>query len=232
VLEPLPPYCCLVFIEAEADKRTRLYKLFEKAGLVAEFPYQAPEELSKWVAMIARHDGMAFEPRALRLFMERCGDSMTEVRSELDKLLLYARGKQRVEPEDVWAVCSFSLKTRIFDLMDAVAAGDTRKALNDLESLLSLREPVQKISVMLSRHLAQLWQVKRLAAAGMGADAVASRMQMNPYRARILWRQSARFGAGQLEAAVRRCYEQDVAVKTGRLPGELALEMLIASIKT
>ena len=46
--------------------------------------------------------------------------------------------------DDIRAVATVTIKSVIFDLMDAVAARDRAKALSYLDDMLSLKEPEQK----------------------------------------------------------------------------------------
>ena len=230
VLEDLPETTCLLFIEDEVDKRKKLYTMMNKDGLVVEFPYQKTPELTVWVENIAKKNNTRFEPRAIRMFMEKTGESMTEIKNELDKVLSYCGNKKVIAAEDVFAVCSFSIKTRIFDLMDSVAAGNKLKAFMQLEELITLKEPVQKIMILLSKHLIQMLQMKTFMRNGMNLSEITDFMKLNPYHAKILSRQCGNFTFEQLTAAVENCYERDSAVKSGRMDGNLALETLIASI--
>ena len=243
----VPAHACLLVIEDEVDRRMRLFTQMSKHGLAVEFARQKADELAKWAAMVASRHGMRFEGAALRRFMERAGDSMTEIRSELDKLVAYAKGpaapaapaspaggpaaRASISERDVDAVCSFPPRARIFDLMDSVADGDRLKAAATLDTLFATGEPAPKISAMLSRHLILLRQAKRLRDRGLSLGAATEAMKMNPYRARILWRQCAGFRASALDGAIQSCYEFDMAAKTGALGANLALEMLVASIQ-
>ncbi|MDR3120794.1 MAG: DNA polymerase III subunit delta [Clostridiales bacterium] len=230
LIEDLPPSTCLLIIEDEVDKRLKLFGQIGRGGLVVEFPYQPPHELEKWVAAIAARDGKRFTRGALRLFMEGAGESMTEIRSGLDKLLLYAAEKTGIDEDDVAAVCPAPLKTRIFDLMDAVSAGKRLAALSLLDDLLAMREPVQLVMSLLSDHLVKLSLIKRLAMQGMRPKEAAALTGLHPYRTEKLWQQGARLDPEQLARAVEACYDRDLAIKSGRMDETLALELLIASI--
>ena len=44
----IPESTCLVFVESEVDKRSRLYKAVKKYGYAAELSHQEPAQLARW----------------------------------------------------------------------------------------------------------------------------------------------------------------------------------------
>ena len=48
-LQDLPEHVCLVFIEKEIDRRSKYVRLAEKHGLVVQFDFRKPDELTGWV---------------------------------------------------------------------------------------------------------------------------------------------------------------------------------------
>ena len=230
IVENSPDTASILMVEEKVDKRRKLYGLINKQGLVVEFPYQKPEDLGRWVLNILSKNNKRIAVNTLRMFMERNGESMTEIKNEVDKLMLYAGNEQEITEEAVRQVCTVTMKTKVFDLMDSVTAGEKLKALAELDSLIIMKEPIQKIMIMLSKHLVQMEQIKGLSEAGMSLGEITTTMKLNPYHAKILFRQCARYGSEQLKRAVQLCYEKDIAVKNGKMDGILALESLIAML--
>ena len=230
IVEVIPDTTCVLIIEDKVDKRRKLFGTISKQGLVVEFPYQKAEDIERWVANILTKGQKRISRNALKMFMERNGESLTEIKNELDKLMLYSGESADITEEDVRKVCTVTVKTKIFDLMDSVTAGDKRKALSELDSLILMKEPVQKIMIMLSKHLVQMAQMKNLSDYGKGLNEITTLMKLNPYHAKILFRQCKNYQREQLDAAVQKCYEKDLSVKSGLMEGTLALESLIATL--
>ena len=231
IIDHLPKSTCLLIMEPTADKRTSLYKHIAEKGLVVEFALQPQSKLESWAMTIAGRGGMKFTRDALRLFIDVAGDSMTEVRSELDKLLMYVSGKRGITAEDVAAVCHIPLRAKIFDLLDNIAAGRRKQAMIELDALLREREPAMRIMSVLSGHLVLLLQIKALADGGARLSEATKLMGLHSYRAEKLWRQGARVSAGDVALAIEQCHIQDVAVKSGQIGDIPALQLLVASIK-
>ena len=230
LFKEFPDFTCLIIIEESVDKRLSIYKSLTKYGLVVEFQLQPIRDLEVWVMNLAGKEGKVFDRGARAVFMQKCEPSMIDIKNEIDKLILYTGSKKSIEISDIESVCSFSVKTKIFDLIDSLVNGNRMEAIRELNELIVLKEPVQKIFIMISRHFIQLRQIKHLADSGMNLNETTTRMALNPYVAQKMWRQRLKFQNDKLDDIIRKCYYQDIAVKSGELDSDSALEALIASI--
>ena len=55
-LGELPDYLCMIFVESEVDKRSRMYKAVKKQGRVVEFTTQDSNTLMRWVLGIMKKE--------------------------------------------------------------------------------------------------------------------------------------------------------------------------------
>ena len=53
----LPDYLCMIFVEDEVDKRSRMYKAVKKYGRVVEFAKQDSQTLIRWVLNMMKREG-------------------------------------------------------------------------------------------------------------------------------------------------------------------------------
>jgi DNA polymerase-3 subunit delta len=226
-LQDLPEHVCLIFYEAEADKRLKALETVKKNGLVVEFEYQKPDELARWVSRKFKALGREIHPNTAARLVESCEQGMTEILSEIEKLTAYTEGRQRITQEDIEKVCTRSIKSRIFDLTDAIAEKKSSRALGLLNDMIALKEPVPKILFMIARQFRQILQVKLLQEEGCGPAEIASRMGISSYIAGKILRQASNFPESGLKKAVETSLELDLAVKTGRLEDRAAAELLI-----
>ena len=230
IINDLPDFTCLLILEQEVDKKLAIYNDITKKGLAVEFTYRSASELEDWVRAIAGRDGIAFARDALKQFIDNTGESMMDIRSELDKLLMYAAGKRGITAGDLAAVCVFPLKARIFDLLDNLIAGKKKQAVAELALLLRDREPAMRILSTLSNHLILLRQIKNLAVNGVKLPEATRLLGLNPYRVEKLWRQSFKIAPRAIEKAIEKCHQQDLAIKNGHINDIQALQMLLLTI--
>lgn len=226
-LQDLPEHVCLVFYESEVDKRLKTLEVIRKNGLVVEFEYQKPDELARWITRKLKACGREIDQITAARLVETCEQGMTEILNEIDKLTAYTEGRVKITPEDIEQVCTKSIKSRIFDLTDAIAGKRNSRALALLNDMIILKEPVPKILFMIARQFRQILQVKLLHEDGCSIDEIASRMSISPYIAGKIHKQASSFALQRLKKAVEASLELDLAVKTGRLEDRMAAELMI-----
>lgn len=227
-LPQMPDTTCLVFAESEVDKRNRLYKRVKELGYAAELNKQDAAQLMRWAAGILGRDGKKISRPVMEYFLERTGDDMENIRMELEKLVCYTMGRDVITKEDVDAVGTVHVTSRIFDMVAAIVAGNTKKAMELYEDLLTLKEPPMRILFLIARQFNQLLQIKELAALGKDKGAMASALKVSPFAVGKLTAQARAFTREQILSWVTLCVETETAVKTGRLSDRLAVELLIA----
>ena len=227
-LPQMPDTTCLVFAESEVDKRNRLYKRVKELGYAAELNKQDTAQLMRWAAGILGRDGRKISRPVMEYFLERTGDDMENIRMELEKLLCYTMGRDVITKEDVDAVGTVHVTSRVFDMVAAIVAGNTKKAMDLYEDLLTLKEPPMRILFLIARQFNQLLQIKELTAAGKDKGAMASALKVPPFAVGKLTAQARAFTRDQILSWVTLCVETEEAVKTGRLSDRLAVELLIA----
>jgi len=226
-LPQMPDTTCMIFCESEVDKRNRLYKKVKETGYAAELKKQDSGQLMKWAAGILARDGKKITKQVMEYFIERTGDDMENIRMELEKLICYTMGREVITKEDVDAVGTVHVTSRIFEMVAAIVAGNTKKAMELYEDLLTLKEPPMRILFLIARQFNQVLQVKELAAKGNDKGTIASKIKVPPFAAGKLMAQAKAFTREQLLSYVRNCVELEEAVKTGRLSDRLAVELLI-----
>lgn len=226
-LPTMPDTSCLIFVETETDKRSRLYKTVKNQGRVVEFQTQDEATLTKWILGILKREGRQISRQALALFLERTGTDMEHISRELEKLLCYTHGREAITPQDVEEICTVFISNQIFDMIRAIAEKKQKQALNLYYDLLALKEPPMRILFLIARQFQQLLLVKSLMAKGLDRGAIASKAQMAPFVAGRCMSQSRSFSMEQLKTAVKDCVEAEEAVKTGRMNDVLSVELLI-----
>ena len=228
LLGRLPDSACLVFVEQKVDKRLKsLIKAIEIAGVLSEIGKQPPRALLQWVNVECHRRGLAIDADAAQSMIDRCDSSMTVLWQEMSKLFLYCTyaGVTHVDLARVDELCLPDLRGSIFDLTDALSAGQTDRVLKLADTLISLKTPIQLISFMLTRHLRQL-----ICAAESGRpDQIASELKVMPFIASRLAGQARKLPMPMLEDLYAKCFEMDLSVKSGRIGDRLALETLLVA---
>ena len=157
-----------------------------------------------------------------------CTD-MENIQMELEKLLCYCMDRDVITDEDVEAVCVNRISNHIFDMVNAIASGNTKEALSLYYDLLALKEPAMRILFLIARQYNLLLQTKELKQKGFSDKDIASKIGVPPFVAGKYVAQASRFKTSDLKTFVKRCVETEEAVKTGQMNDVISVEILIVS---
>ncbi len=226
-IKDMPDTTFFIFIESEIDKRSKLYKAVKSKGHIVELTTQDETTLKRWVASLLRREQKQMSETDIRYFLEKVGTDMENIQRELEKVVCYALDRERITRDDIDAVCVTQISNHIFDMVNAVADGNRRKALDLYYELLALKEPPMRILFLMIRQYRMLFQVKALAAQGYGRKDIASKAGLHPFAAGKYMEQAKRFRMGQLRGVMEDGADTEQRVKTGLLTDHLAVELFI-----
>jgi DNA polymerase-3 subunit delta len=126
------PQSTLVLVADNVDRRSRLYKLLVKhATLVACGTIERPGA-EAWVSSRVAAAGQVIDPGAANLLAVRAGTDMKRLRSDVERLLLYALGQKRIGVDAVLAVTGPETLQDQWDMANAIERGEDAKALRQL----------------------------------------------------------------------------------------------------
>ena len=231
-LDNPPQTCALVFyMRGEMDGRKKLPALLKKKAAVVDFQLLTDAELLRWCAKRLKPLGKRLSPAALNTLTYMAGRELTRLTGEIDKLAAYV-GDERDEitEADVHVIVPASLEYNVFELLNALLAGDMKKGQQTVNSLLQGGQNAVGILSMLTRQIRQLAHMKCALDAGTPVQTVQQQLKMHPYAAKQTARQCARLSAVWLTALYERCVASDYAVKSGRLRDRDALDALVIEI--
>lgn len=216
-----------ILTEAEVDKRSKLFKTASSKGIAVEFPIQNEATLKKWILGIMKKEGKRITEPALNYFLEKTGTDMENIRKELEKLMCYCMEKDAVREEDIENICTKRVSSHIFDMINAIADKQQKKALDLYYDLLALKEPAMRILFLITRQFNMLLQVKELKAKGYDNKTIGAKVGLPPFIAGKYVIQAAKFRTADLRAALEACIEAEESVKTGRMNDIMSVELMI-----
>ena len=258
-LPDLPVFARLVFYETEPlDGGNRLLKAAEKMdnGFIRYFT--APERLRDWLHARAQDYGAEIEANAAsaisdllsydehsrnarsrnatrrREGMRARAQALLAADNELQKLVAYVDGERPINEADVAALTPYVPEANVFEMAEALAAGDGKRALELIQQALhdDPRDPGIRLFALITRQFRLLIMTRDHLDRGGSAQpaAIAKAVGAPPFVAGKLARQARRFNASQLDAILKRLQRYDQDMKTGRIAPRLALDLLAASL--
>lgn len=219
-----------VFMESEVDKRSKLFKTVQSKGYAAEFAIQDEKTLMRWSAGVLAKDNKKISENTLQLLLSKTGTDMENIQMELEKLICYCMDRDVITAADVEAVCAARISNHIFDMINAVADKQQRRALDLYYDLLALKEPPMRILFLIARQCNMLLQAKELKSKGYDNLTISSKLGVAPFIASKYLNQASKFKSATLRTAVEKCVDAEEAVKTGRMNDVMSVEILIMSV--
>ena len=202
-LGQIPPETTMALV-AHGKPPAGIAKAVEKAGgEVLSFELPRARELPKQLVADARDLGFQLEPTAARLLVERLGARPMRLRTELERLALWAGEGGSVGTDDLEAMISDTSEEAIWTLADAVVAGDEAQTLGVAERLVSQGEALPRIVYSLAPRLRQALKAATELEAGRPASEVAKGLSMHPYAAKMLVSKVKGRSPEDLDASIR-----------------------------
>lgn len=231
-ISDMPATTYFIFIESEVDKRSKLYKAVKAKGHIVELDAQDENTLRKWVLSLVKKEGKQMDASDVAYFLNKVGTGMENITKELEKLVCYCIDRAVITRDDIDAVCVTQITSHIFEMVNAVANKDQRKALDLYYELLALKEPPMRILFLLIREYRILFQVKALLKQGYGRKEIASKAGLHPFAAGRYMDEAKRFHLRELRSVMEEGADIEQRVKTGLLADSLAVELFLVKHST
>lgn len=225
-LQDPAPFSIIVFEAEHLDGRKKLFKTLSANTLVVELTAGVdPTELA---LHMARELGATIAPTAASELADAVNGEPARIRLELEKLLVYASGRE-INTADVDALVVSARKSTVWKLADAFAARDRRASMELLDSLLREGEQPAGIVGALSWMYRKLVEASELPAS-VNQYSAARDLNMRPEAAAIALRQARKIPREQLLAGIAILAEADSALKSGAPNPRATLEVVLARL--
>jgi DNA polymerase-3 subunit delta len=210
-------------------KNNPLYQALSARGKEKIFPLLKDIKLSQWVQARVTQSGGSISRQATNILMEAIGSDLFTMSNEINKLVAYTSGRM-IEEKDVRAIVSASREADIFAMVDAVVDKKAGEAEQILQKLLQRGTAAQVILTLIARQIQLMVQIKDLKAQRRPTSEIQSRLGLYPSLWMKISGRSDRYSLDRLKEIYQSLLNTDLAVKTGRFDGDLALSILVADL--
>lgn len=232
-LDDPAPFTILVIEAKKLDQRTKLFKMLaDKTLMVAcELGEEGPERDAHAAAIaldMAREEGVAMTHEAAQFLAESTNSNLARMRTELEKLAVYAAERKSVSQEDVAALVMAEKRYTVWQLADMMANGEEKRALTFLNAL--LRDGEQPVAIVgtLAWMCRKLLEVQEL---GRGADVwQVVRLGMRRDTAEMAMRAAPKIPRRRLVEGLSALAEADSRLKGGAADQKALMEFVVAKL--
>lgn len=223
----LPETTSMIFVEEEVDKRGKLFKALKDKGRIVELSRQEDHTLIRWILGMAKKEKLGMSESAARYFLVKVGNDMENIQKELEKLFCYCMHHTEIRTADIDEICTTQITNHIFDMVDAVANREQKKALDYYYDLLALKEPPMRILYLLVRQFRILMEVKELDRLGIPPKELAAKAGIMPFLVNKYRSQAKAFKTKELRAIIEDGVQAEENVKTGKMGDVLSVELFL-----
>jgi DNA polymerase-3 subunit delta len=261
-LSGLPESAVVVFIVSSPELKDgkpkagsalsgKLAKAISKVGAVVSFAALRPDDAVREAARKITDAGKKIDAQAVRRLVDRVGNDLMILDSEIRKLIDYTGDRNSITVKDVELVTEQKSEERIWKLLDAIGARNTPLALRLLRETLdsggTVDSEAPRLLAMILRQLRLVWQARALVDKGwrlQGApDQAMDKLpsdnnvivfcKRQSFQAPRLQEQARNFTLADLRQCFEYCAAADLSIKG--IEGEIenpaiTLELLVINL--
>ena len=239
-LSDLPNNTCVIFwfYEGQEDALSKaIYKKLLEIALPVNFKRE-PVGSNILITWILRHfakEKFNVDRYVAVHLCQTVGNSMTDLKNEIDKLIDYLRYENRdtLQKEDIDYICIKSTNAQIFDVSSGALSGDFQKAAKALKVLQDKKEKPLLILGTISKSVYDLCITDHYIKNGVAIPVIAKTAGIYEFAVKnannILISRNRDFKGNDsfAKAASKLCLEYDKKLKSSRTDGyELLLELV------
>ncbi len=223
----MPDTTLLILSDGAISANNPLLRLLRQPCNAEELTAPRGEQLARWIKETAEARGAAISPAAIRSMADLVGGDLWTLDQELEKLSLYATGRQ-IDESDVRLMVSQVREASIFEAVDAMIDGRPQVALRLLAQLRDDGRDPLYIIAMVERQLRLLALARDSMDRRLPADEMKRALgTSSDFVVRKTTDQARRHTRQDIAWRYDRLLEADLAIKQGRLDPDLALELLV-----
>ncbi|MCK5050851.1 MAG: DNA polymerase III subunit delta [Candidatus Cloacimonetes bacterium] len=227
------PTSILVLTAAKIDERAKANKMIsEKAmKIICRSPYSTVDIL-KWLNVETKEKKIFMDNDSKELFTRSIELDYQLAANELEKLIIYTKGKGSITIEDVRETVGKSRTNKVFDLQNEIGKRNLEKSLTILENMIANNESAVFVIIMLSTFFRTLWRVKALQRSNLSNSEIENR-----YLPEIFYKfrkDYVNYAKNYSKKAIQEIFslllQADIDAKSLNLKDEIILEILVYKI--
>lgn len=194
-----------------------------------EFDFLTGAKLENWIKKeIQKSDG-EIEALATKKLAAFVGADLWQMRNEVSKLVSYKVDKLITE-QDIDALVNTKIESDIFKAVDALANRQKTAAFKFLHQNLALGESEIALLSKMVYQFRNLLLVKSQIEQGVPFYALEKKLGLHPFVLRKTFEQSKNFSLPALKKIYERLSEIDLAIKSGQIESQTALDLVVGEI--
>jgi len=220
----------VLFYETKETPRSGpLFKFLKKYAKLQEFELLKGENLKNWVKKEIENYKVKINPIAIEKLIDYVGNDLWQMTNEIGKLVSYKKNK-KVEVEDIELLVKPKIEPEIFKTIDAIASKNKKQALELIHKHLEKGDSPLYLLSMINFQFRNLLTIRDLIEKNKSPYTLFKEVKLHPYVIKKSYSQAQKFKIDELKKIYQKIFQVDLAIKTGKVEPEAALDIFIAEI--
>ena len=226
IFENIPDYAVVIIVEDEASKiKKALSDIINKKGEIVEFKKQGVADLRAWVTRQLAVKNKQMNNTDMEYLINLCERSLEKLSVECEKLVA-ATEEKFITRKMIDELVKVPVEYKIFEMSEKLLSGNAESAYSILNGFKINKEQPIVIFITIYKQLADIYLFRLLSDEGKNAaDYLAPNRK---WLASKLSAESRRYTKEKIRMGMRLCAEYDLQIKSGKIDGFAALEMMMA----
>ncbi len=210
----------------------KLIDVADKNGVAVDFAKKTVADLRKQLINWAGKRNVILLPNNANKIIEYTGTDLNTLKNELDKACAYIGDGGEITEKEIELLITKNLASRVFDMTDAVTAGNWELAFQRLDLLFYQREEPIMILAELSNTYTDMYRVRIAIESGFRAEEIAKDFdyKRKEFRLKKAERASQRLTTEDITICLEYLVEANTAMNSSNSNKRLLLEQLVAKL--
>ncbi len=229
--ENIPDTTVVIFWEGKNKPKTdvakKMHKLLAKEKFAQEFSELAGIHLNQWVIGEVISRGGKVSRQAVQYIVKHVGSDMWRLHSLIDQLISYT--DDEIGIKEVGLFLEETSDDNIFNLIDAIVAGQSKKVYHMIRQQYALGEDAQYIHSMLVRQFRILLQLRDLYERddAMRSDEFAKKLNLHPFVVKKSFPFVKKYNGETLKKIFKKLRDIDIKTKTGQGGQQVLIDIFV-----
>lgn len=219
-VDHMPPDTLLVLIVRGKPLKALTSAVEKAGGEVRDYEAPKPWKMAPWVVTHAASLGLKVDPEAARALTDTVGGGEKRLAREIEKLAIFVHPETRATAEHVREVAAGETVPKVYDLADALVAGDLRATIGLAEELLDADEPPGRLAFPIIGRLREVHAVVSLLESGVAEKDLGKHMKGPPWKLKKAVALARKADRETLERALCLFADLEVETRGGASVGE------------
>ncbi len=220
------PAATLVMVAESVDGRLKAVQQLKAACDVITCKPLYANQIPDWLRVQSKELGKQISLEAANWCLELVGTDLGTLRRALEGLSLYVGTKPTIDLADVEGFLSNTSQHDVFELCKALGIGNSARALQLMDNLLSNGEASVRVMYMVARH----WRILLALRAANGkteTDEMVKRFKLPPFFVREYQDQANRWEPKRLMRGLKLLAHTDRQLKSSRMADHLIADLAL-----